>query len=523
MHAELRRPGVTLALLWQEYRLNQPQGFQYSWFCEHYRAWQGKLDVVMRQEHRVGEKLFVDYAGQTVPVIDRHSGEIRQAQVFVAVLGASSYTFAEATWSQQLPDWLGSHTRCFAFLGGVPEIVVPDNLRSAVSKSHRYEPDNNPSYRDLAEHYGVAVVPARARKPRDKAKAEVGVQVVERWILAALRNRQFFSLDELNSAIALLLERLNRRPFRKLPGSRHSAFEALDRPALRPLPEQPYVYAEWKKARVHIDYHVEVDGHYYSVPYQLVKKQLEVRLTARTVECFHANQRVASHLRSPHKGRHSTQTEHMPKSHREHAEWTPQRLIRWAEQTGPNTASVIATSSNGASTRLTAIGPAWASCAWARPMAKCAWSWPAVAPSASVRAATRASNRSCARVWKACRWLKPTCPCCQTTTPTCAAPATTTEHKESHHAAPSDLGQAPDPAPDRHAQGTRRATENPRHRQPELRGTPRPVGRPRTDRTRRQAPQQPPAPGPAQAQRLPRRHRLPCPARAGQGLDPATG
>ena len=341
IHAELRRPGVTLALLWQEYRLAHPQGYQYSWFCDHYRAWQGRLDVVMRQEHRAGEKLFVDYAGQTVPVIDRHSGEIRQAQVFVAVLGASSYTFAEATWSQQLPDWLGSHARCFAFLDGVTEIVVPDNLRSAVSKAHRYEPDINPSYRDLAEHYGVAVVPARARKPRDKAKAEVGVQVVERWILAALRNRQFFSLDELNRAIAVLLERLNARPFKKLPGSRQSAFDALDRPALRPLPEQPYVYAEWKKARAHIDYHVEVDGHYYSVPYQLVKKQLEVRLTARTVECFHANQRVASHLRSMHKGRHSTLTEHMPKSHREHAEWTPQRLIHWAEKTGPNTAGVI--------------------------------------------------------------------------------------------------------------------------------------------------------------------------------------
>ncbi len=267
----------------------------------------------MRQEHRVGEKLFVDYAGQTVPVIDRRSGEIRQAQVFVAVLGASSYTFAEATWSQQLPDWLGSHARCSSFLGGVSEIVVPDNLRSAVSKAHRYEPDINPSYRDLAEHYGVAVLPAR--KPRDKAKAEVGVQVVERWILAALLHRQFFSLDELNRAIAVLLERLNARPFKKLPGSRQSAFDTLDRPALRPLPEQPYVYAEWKKARVHIDYHVEVDGHYYSVPYQLVKKQLEVRLTARTVECFHANQRVASHLRSLHKGRHSTLTEHMPKSH----------------------------------------------------------------------------------------------------------------------------------------------------------------------------------------------------------------
>ena len=342
VHTELRRPGVTLALLWQEYRLSHPQGFQYSWFCEHYRLWAAKVDVAMRQEHRAGEKLFVDYAGQTVPVIDRQTGEIRQAQVFVAVLGASSYTFAEATWSQTLPDWLGSHARCLAFLGAAPQILVPDNLRSGVSKAHRYEPDINPSYRDLAEHYGIAVVPARARKPKDKAKVEVGVQVVERWILAALRNRQFFSLGELNTAIALLLDRLNHKPFKKLPGSRRSAFEAIDQPALQALPEQPYVYAEWKKVRVHIDYHVEVDGHFYSVPYQLVKHQLEVRLTAQTVERFHANQRVASHRRSPHKGRHTTQTEHMPKSHREHAEWTPQRLIRWAEQTGPNTAGVIA-------------------------------------------------------------------------------------------------------------------------------------------------------------------------------------
>ena len=219
---------------------------------------------------------------------------------------------------------------------------MPDNLRSGVIKTHRYEPDINPSYRDLAEHYGIAVLPARSRKPKDKSKVEVGVQVVERWILAVLRNRQFFSLGELNTAIALLLERLNHKPFKKLPGSRRSAFEALDQPTLQGLPEHPYVYAEWKKVRVHIDYHVEVDGHFYSVPYQLVKHQLEVRLTAQTVECFHANQRVASHRRSQHKGRHTTQTEHMPKSHREHAEWTPQRLIRWAEQTGPNTAGVIA-------------------------------------------------------------------------------------------------------------------------------------------------------------------------------------
>ena len=252
VHAELRRPGVTLALLWQEYRLTHPQGFQYSWFCEHYRLWAAKVDVVMRQEHRAGEKLFVDYAGQTVPVIDRRTGEIRQTQIFVAVLGASSYTFAEATWSQKLPDWLGSHARCFAFFGGTSQILVPDNLRSGVTKAHRYEPDINPSYRDLAEHYGIAVLPARSRKPKDKAKVEVGVQVVERWILAALRNRQFFSLGELNTAISLLLERLNQKPFKKLPGSRRSAFETIDQPALQPLPEHPYIYAEWKKVRVHI-------------------------------------------------------------------------------------------------------------------------------------------------------------------------------------------------------------------------------------------------------------------------------
>jgi transposase len=248
VHAELRRPGVTLALLWQEYRLAHPQGFQYSWFCEHYRLWAAKIDVVMRQEHRAGEKLFVDYAGQTVPIIDRQTGEIRQAQIFVAVLGTSSYTFAEATWSQKLPDWLGSHARCFAFLGGTSQILVPDNLRSGVTKAHRYEPDINPSYRDLAEHYGVAVLPARSRKPKDKdkAKVEVGVQVVERWILAVLRNRQFFSLGELNTAIGLQLDRLNQKPFKKLPGSRRSAFETLDQPALQALPEHPYVYAEWK-------------------------------------------------------------------------------------------------------------------------------------------------------------------------------------------------------------------------------------------------------------------------------------
>jgi transposase len=288
------------------------------------------------------EKLFVDYAGHTVEVVDPASGEIRTAQIFVAVLGASNYTYAEATWSQGLADWIGSHVRAFAYFDGVPAIVVPDNLRSGVSKSHRDEPDLNPTYLELANHYGVAVVPARVRKPRDKAKAETGVQIVERWILAALRHQTFFSLSALNTAIAALLERLNQRPFKKLPGSRRTAFETIDRPALRPLPLTPYVYATWKRVRVNIDYHVEVDGHYYSVPYTLVKQALDVRLTEHTVECFHQRQRIASHVRSSLKGRHTTVAEHMPKAHREFAEWTPERLVRWAEQTGPATAAVIA-------------------------------------------------------------------------------------------------------------------------------------------------------------------------------------
>jgi transposase len=343
IHRELRRKGVTLTLLWHEYKAVHPEGFQYSWFCDQYRAWAGKLDVVMRQEHRAGEKLFVDYAGQTLEVVDRHSGEIRQAQVFVAVLGASNYTYAEATWTQALPDWIGSHVRAFSFFGGTSEVVVPDNLRSAVTKAHRYEPDLNPTYADLANHYGVSVVPARPRRARDKAKVEAGVLVVERWILAALRDRTFFSLQELNREIARLLERLNTRPFKKLPGSRRDLFERWDRPALRPLPAEPYAFAQWKKVGVNIDYHVEIEGHYYSVPYGLVRKSLDARYTERTVELFHKGQRVASHLRSYLKGRHTTVAEHMPESHRQYAQWTPQRLIRWAEQTGPATAAVIQT------------------------------------------------------------------------------------------------------------------------------------------------------------------------------------
>ena len=343
VHQERRHKGVTLFLLWQEYRATRPEGYQYSWFCEHYRAWRGKLDVVMRQDHRAGEKLFVDYAGQTVPVVDRMTGEIREAQVFVAVLGASNYTYAEATWTQGLPDWIGSHQRCFRYLGGVPEIVVPDNLRAGVTKAHRYEPDANPTYQDMASHYGIAVLPTRVRRPRDKAKVEAGVLVVERWILAALRHRSFFSLAELNAVIRELLEKLNARPFKKLPGTRRAQFEALDRPALQPLPAEPYVYAEWKKARVHIDYHVEVDGHYYSVPHALIKKQLDVRITQYTIECFYRGSRIASHRRSHHKGRHTTVSSHMPESHRQAGDWSPERLANWAAKTGLATEKLIMT------------------------------------------------------------------------------------------------------------------------------------------------------------------------------------
>jgi transposase len=341
VHCELRRKGVTLYLLWEEYKAAHPEGYQYSWFCHTYRAWAGKVDVVMRQHHRAGEKLFVDYAGQTQDVIDRATGEVRQAQLFVAVLGASNYTFAEATWTQSLSDWIGSHERAFRFLGGVSEVVVPDNLKAGVDRAHRYEPDINRTYADMAEHYGVAVIPARVAKPRDKAKAEVGVQVVERWILAGLRNQTFFSLVELNRAIAGLLEHLNARSFKKLPGSRRELFEQLDRPALRPLPMQPYEFALWKKARVHIDYHIVVERHYYSVPYQLVRCEVEIRLTANIVEVLYRGQRVASHRRSYKSGGFTTLAEHMPRAHRAYAQWTPQRLVRWAEKAGPATAALI--------------------------------------------------------------------------------------------------------------------------------------------------------------------------------------
>ena len=338
---ELRRKGVTLVLLWEEYRRSHPDGYGYSRFCDLYREHAGQLDPRMRFAHKAGEKLFVDYAGMTMEVVERGTGEALTAQIFVATLGASDYTFAEATWTQTLEDWIGSHVRAFHFFGGCPEILVPDNLKSGITKAHRYEPEPNRSYAEMAKHYGVAIIPARVLKPRDKAKVEVHVQHVERRVLAPLRDRVFFSLEELNQALAPLMEELNHRRFQKLAGTRHQLFVELEQPALGALPVEAYEFAVWSTARVNIDYHVEVDHGFYSVPYTLLKQQVDVRLTARVVEIFLRHQRVASHVRCGQRGRHITTAEHMPEAHRTYLEWTPERLVRWASENGPATAEVV--------------------------------------------------------------------------------------------------------------------------------------------------------------------------------------
>ena len=341
VHAGLRHKGVTLDLLWQEYKAEQADGFQYSAFCEHYRRWRQHLSLSMRQTHTPGEKLFIDYAGPTVEVTEMHTGEIRQAQIFVAVLGASNYTYIEATWSQKLPDWIGSHVRALDFFGGATELWVPDNLRSGVSRASRYEPDINPTYQDLATHYDVAVLPARARKPKDKAKVENGVLIVERWVLARLRLQRFFSLGELNRMLRTLLTDLNQRPFKKLPGSRASAFAEMDQPALRALPLSAYEYAEWKLARVGVDYHVEADGHYYSVPCLHARQQVDVRLTAAIVEIFQRGVRLASHTRCAFKGRHTTIDAHMPPAHRAMAGVNAESLRSQAAAIGARTEALV--------------------------------------------------------------------------------------------------------------------------------------------------------------------------------------
>ncbi len=342
VHQELKRPGVTLQLLWEEYRAaTGEQAYRYSAFCDKYRAWAKRLKRSMRQVHPGGERLFVDYAGQTVAVTDPLTGEVRRAQIFVAVLGASNYTYACATWQQTAADWVGAIIDAFAFIGGVPRLLVPDQPRALIANPDAYEPVTARLMQELGEHYGVAVLPARPARPQDKAKVEVGVQVVERWILARLRHRRFFALGELNKAIAALLTELNLRPFKKLPGCRRSAFEALDAPALRALPAQAMVLALFKSARVNIDYHVAFEGHYYSVPHQHVGQAVELRITATTLEVLLRRQRIAAHARSCKVGGFTTVAEHMPASHRAHRQWTPAKLIGWGERIGAATGAVV--------------------------------------------------------------------------------------------------------------------------------------------------------------------------------------
>lgn len=392
--AEVRRQlqahkHLTLQLIWEEYRETQPDAYGYSRYCELYQRWSRNQDIVLRQEHRAGEKLFVDWAGDTIRLYDQRTGEVTPASLFVAVLGASTYTFARATASQDLGNWVECHVAAFEYFQGSPRLIVPDNARTAVDRACRYEPDLDRTYQEMAAHYGVAVLPARPRKPRDKAKVENAVLLAERWVIATLRHRKFHALTEVNEAIAELLEKINQRPFRKREGSRASLFAELDRPALQTLPTERYVLAHWKTVRASIDYHVEVDRHYYSVPYQLAGQKLEARFTAATVEIFHGGKRVASHAHNSHAYRHSTVSEHMPKSHQAHLEWTPSRLIHWAEQIGAATAQVVR--------NILERKPhpemgyrAWAFCGWKKSTRDHGWKPLTSEPSNSRRVLTKA-------------------------------------------------------------------------------------------------------------------------------------
>jgi transposase len=341
IHAELKRRGVTLALLWQEHRAEHARGYAYSWFCERYSDWRKCVTPTMRQTHLAGEKLFVDWAGDTLPVFDPTTGEEHRVHIFVAALGASNYTYAEARWSEMLPDWIGAHVNALAAIGGAPKALVPDNLKAGVTKPSRYEPGINRTYQDLADHYGCLVLPTRVMKPRDKAKVEVAVQIVERFVLAKLRNGRFFSLAELNTAIRDCVATINAKVMRRIGKSRKELLETLDRPALAALPDAAYCYAEWKRARVAPDYHIEVAGHYYSAPSKLIREIVEARITSATVEIFHRGERVASHAFSAVRNRHSTTTEHMPSAHRRYAEWTPAKMMIEAAKVGPATVALF--------------------------------------------------------------------------------------------------------------------------------------------------------------------------------------
>jgi transposase len=341
VHSELNRAGVTLQLLWEEYRTVHRDGYGYTQFCELYKRWKLRLSPTMRQRHVAGERLFVDYAGKTLELIDGITGEVGPAQLFVSSLGASSLTYAEATLTQSLSDWIGSHTRAFSFYGGVAAMTVPDNLKSGITKACFYEPSVNRTYAEMAAHYGTAIVPARPYRPRDKSKVESAVQVATRWIIAKLRNRQFFSLADLNAAIRDCVTTLNDRQSRHLGTSRRALFEELERLALKPLPVEPYIFAEWKECRVGLDYHVEIEKHYYSVPHHLLREKVWARITARTIEVFCRGMRVAAHVRSSSNRGHTTVREHMPSSHRRYADWTPERLRQQAGEIGPHTSALV--------------------------------------------------------------------------------------------------------------------------------------------------------------------------------------
>jgi transposase len=341
IHQELRRPHVTLQLLWEEYRAEHPDGYGYTQFCEHYNRWKAPLEVTLRQRHLAGEKTFLDWAGKPLSWTDPATGQIHPAYLFVAVLGASDYTFAHAFADQRLPSWIEAHIQAVEFFGGVTHLWVPDNAKTGVDHPCYYEPQINATYQELADHYGAAILPTRPYAARDKAKVEQAVLQAERRILALLRHQTFFSVAEINGAIGTCLTELNQQPFQKMPGSRRQLFEELDQPALRPLPIHRYEWGIWRQAKVNLDYHVQVDWHFYSVPYTLTQQSVEVRLSVHTVEIFHKGRRVAAHARSPLRGGCTTDPAHRPKSHQKHLEWTPGRLIDWAYTIGPQCGQAI--------------------------------------------------------------------------------------------------------------------------------------------------------------------------------------
>jgi len=341
IHLERQKKGVTLELLHLEYLEQNPTGLKYTTFCDRYRSWLKKQRLSMHQAHQAGEKCFIDYSGSKPYFIEPLTGEKKEVELFVAVMGASNYTYAEASPSQKLPDFIASHRAAFEFFNAVPKLLVPDQLKSAATVSGRYEVESPRVYVELASHYGTAVLPARPRKPKDKAKVEVAVQIVQRWVLARLRKQTFFSLAELNQRIFELVVELNKRIMKRYKASREELFNRLDKPAMGPLPSSPFAYADWKYAKVNIDYHVELEKHRYSVPFRHVGETVELRFTNTTVEVFRQRERIAVHRRNNHPGGYSTEQEHMPASHRAHAQWTPERLLSWCARIGPHTRDLV--------------------------------------------------------------------------------------------------------------------------------------------------------------------------------------